>query len=186
MIAGVLTPVIGIAITKFVTFEFDTYRRVIQAIFIAGLILFIGGILVRNYWKGPKPDERYDPSGLWSNANRAVQEKQFDWTGIGCSLLVLGPAIFFIIGMLFAQDFEYAPFVGFGCLVLCIIVGNQLFRLGRSRRARELSEEKAANAMRAIDDATHSGYSGSHENLPQITPHTGQPLFIGEGFQATG
>src|SRR5512145_1696981 len=79
MIAGVVMPIVGIAVTKFVEFEFDTYRRVIQGIFISGLVIFIGGILVKNYWKGPKTDERYDPSGLWSDANRAVHEKQFDW-----------------------------------------------------------------------------------------------------------
>jgi hypothetical protein len=57
MIAGVVTPIVGIAVTKFVEFEFETYRRVIQVIFITGLVLFIGGILVKNYWKGRKTDE---------------------------------------------------------------------------------------------------------------------------------
>lgn len=178
MIAGVATPIIGIAVTKFVELEFDIYRRVIQAIFIAGLVLFVGGILVKNYWKGSKADERYDPSGLWSNANRGVPEKQFDWTGVGCSLMVLGPGIFFIVGFLFAQEFEYAAVIGFACVALFLIVGTKLYGLGKARRAMALSEERAANALRANAGVTgHSGANASHENLPQITP-----LNVPEGF----
>jgi len=178
MIAGVATPIIGIAVTKFVPLEFDIYRRVLQAIFIAGLVLFVGGILVKNYWKGSKADERYDPSGLWSDANHAVREKRFDWTGVGCSLMVFGPGIFFIVGMLFAQDFEYAAVIGFACFVLFVFVGGNLYRLGKARRGKELSEEKAANALRANAGVTgHSGGNASHQNLPRITP-----LTVPEGF----
>ena len=177
MIAGVATPIIGIAITKVVTLEFANYRRVIPAIFIAGLVLFVGGILVKNYWKGSKADERYDPSGLWSNANRVAQKRQFDWTGIGCSLLVLGPGIFFIVGILLGRAFDYAPVVGFVCVVLFTIVGSKLYNLGKARRAQELSEERVANALRA-----NAGVTGSErpadENLSEITPLTTPEGFV--------
>src|SRR5688572_15916146 len=114
--AGVIAPVVGIIFTKFGTMDRDIYMRLLQAVFITGLVLFVAGILVKNYWTKGKPAAVHDPFRLWSNANQAASEKPFDWTGIGCSLLVLGPGLFFIVGFLFVRELEeYSLGIGFGC-----------------------------------------------------------------------
>jgi hypothetical protein len=176
--AGVITPVVGILVTKFVTIDFDTYPRVLQAVFITGLVLFVSGILVKNYWTKSKPAAKHDPFHMWSNASHRAQEKPFDWTGVGCSLLALGPGIFFIVGFLFAQDFEYAPVAGFVCMALSLLVGNQLLRLGRTRRKTQAYEERSANYQEAnastgedssaLRVASNAGIT--HTRPPQIIP----------------
>jgi hypothetical protein len=176
--AGVITPVVGIICTKFVTLDFDIYIRVLQAIFITGLGLFVSGILVKNYWTRGKTATRHDPFHMWSNANHTAQEQSFDWTGVGCSLLALGPGIFFIVGFLFAREFEYASVASFVCLALFLIVGSKLFRLGRARRTAQVAGENAASSLLAgastFDYSSRTNAVGdaslANKNLPQIYP----------------
>ena len=183
--AGVMTPVVGIIFTKFVTIDFDTYPRVLQAIFITGLALFVSGILVKNYWTSSKAATKHDPFGFWSNAGHAAQEKSFDWTGVGCSLLALGQGTFFIVGFLFAQEFEYAPVVGFVCMALFLIVGNQLLRPGRARKEAQRTEERVADFLNAKANASADPSPRSAASVAGIT-HTQPPqIFPGrrpEGF----
>ena len=186
MALGLATPFIGIASVKlFRVIDYEIYPRVIQSIFIAGLALFIAGILVKNYWKGGQTESQNNPFDMWSNAGAFAQEKSFDWTGIGCSLLVLGPGLFFIVGMLFAREFPYAPFVGFGFFVVCLIVGNKLYRIGKESRVAQVQAETLAQSPFATQNLFPYSTStpvnqvaanaiesppASDTNLPQIIP----------------
>jgi hypothetical protein len=192
---GVATPIVGIAIVKMLgVIEYEIYPRVIQSIFIAALSLLIIGILVKNYWKGGQMAAAINAFDVWSDSGASASEKPFDWTGIGCSLFVLGPGLFFIVGMLFARDFEYAPFVGFGALILCMIVGNVLYRIGGRTRAAQLEAETRAqsaltNQSRFTDStsATTGGieFTGA-ANLPQIIPgHRPEGFVLVDNSQAT-
>jgi hypothetical protein len=142
--AGILTPIAGVILTKIVTFDFDTYPRVIQGVFSAGLLLFVAGILIKNYWPASKEAAHGDPAQLWANDAPTTSEQPFDWTGIGCASLALGPGLFFVIGFLFASEFEYAPVAGFICLVFFLLVGLRLNHVSSNRKQAALEAKNAA------------------------------------------
>lgn len=130
--AGIATPLIGIGVTKIVSFDVEVYPRVIQSVFIAGALILIAGILVRSYW----PDKTDSTA------------RPFDTTGLGCVFMILWPAISFIGGMLFAKESEKAPLIAFIVGGICLFVGVGLFNGGRKRKA-ALAEEDAPSDAEA-------------------------------------
>jgi hypothetical protein len=143
---GVATPFIGHYVMKMLP-PLDNKLRVVQAIFIGALLLFIAGILVKNYWKGGQQAAQKNPFDMGSTAYAAPpQQAAFDWTGVGCSLMVLGPGLGFILGLLFSEDFEYAPIVGALSFVLFTLIGNSLYGAGKKNRAAKAQAESVAKS----------------------------------------